>query len=85
MVNQIITLTVAADIPTSERKPKIIIRKSEAVAAQTGLSLSAISRLVAEGSFPNPISLTGRERGWLNTDIDNWIASKVKARELSEE
>jgi prophage regulatory protein len=51
------------------------------VKARTGLSRSTLYRRIAEGRFPSPVSLGGRSVGWLNTDIDAWIAEQMRLRD----
>lgn len=46
---------------------------------KTGYSKASIYRLMAEGNFPKQIKLGARAIGWIESDIDNWILSKVKA------
>jgi prophage regulatory protein len=40
-------------------------------------SRSTIYQLVAEGKFPKPISLGARAVAWLESEIDQWIASRI--------
>jgi len=41
-----------------------------------GLSKSTIYRLLAEGHFVTPIRLSARAVGFLESDIDAWLASR---------
>lgn len=51
-----------------------------AVCDATGLSRSAIYRLVAEGRFPKPIHPLGpRTAAWLASEVQNWISERVAA------
>jgi prophage regulatory protein len=52
-----------------------------AVTRKTGLSRSAIYNRVADGSFPRSLSLGGRSRGWLESEIDAWIRACAQSRE----
>jgi prophage regulatory protein len=47
------------------------------VKARTGLSRSSIYLRVADGSFPRPISLGARAVGWVESEVEGWIASKI--------
>ena len=49
------------------------------VKARTGLSRSTIYLRIAEGSFPKPVSLGDRAVGWLESEIEQWLASRVEA------
>ena len=44
---------------------------------RTGLSRSSIYLRISEGSFPKPVSLGGRAVGWLESDIEAWIESRI--------
>jgi prophage regulatory protein len=46
---------------------------------RTGLSRSTLYTLIKEGKFPAPISLGARAVGWLSSDVDAWIESRIKA------
>ena len=48
------------------------------VKARTGLSRSTIYLRIAEGSFPKPVSLGARAVGWLESDIEQWLSSRVE-------
>ena len=54
-----------------------ILRLPE-VKARTGLSRSTIYLRVAEGKFPPPINLGERSVGWLESEIDAWIAKRIE-------
>lgn len=61
------------------QKPLVILRRGQ-VEARTGLSVSTIYRRIADGSFPAPIDLGGgRSVGWLEHEIEAFIASRVEA------
>lgn len=57
-----------------------ILRLPE-VMTTTGLSRSGIYDLIREKKFPQPIPL-GKSRavGWLSTELDDWITSRVAMR-----
>lgn len=61
------------------KTPLVILRRCQ-VEARTGLSASTIYRRIAEGSFPPPIDLGGgRSVGWLEHEIEAFIASRIEA------
>ncbi|ENC2564363.1 TPA: AlpA family transcriptional regulator [Escherichia albertii] len=46
----------------------------------TGISKSTLHRLIAKGRFPSSRKLTGeggRAVGWLESEINAWISSRV--------
>jgi prophage regulatory protein len=58
----------------------LVFRKSK-VSNMVGLSKVHIMRLVKQGDFPTPIRLGANSIGWLSTDVDAWIESKVVERD----
>ena len=44
----------------------------------TGLSRSTIYKKISGGDFPPPISLGDRAVGWLESDIERWLTSRVE-------
>ena len=54
-----------------------ILRLPE-VKARTGLSRSTIYLRIAEGKFPPPINLGERSVGWVEAEIDAWIAKRIE-------
>jgi prophage regulatory protein len=59
--------------------PKNVLRKP-AVEKKTGLSRMTIWRRVREGRFPAPFKLSDNAVGWLESDIDAWIAERAEGR-----
>ena len=49
------------------------------VKRRTGLSRSSIYNRIAVNSFPRGFSLGGRARGWLESEIEQWITAKAKS------
>lgn len=54
-----------------------VLRRRD-VEALTGLSHATIYRHLRAGSFPRPIRLTDRLVGWLERDIEAWLASRAR-------
>lgn len=55
------------------------------VRQRTGLSRSTIYALIQRGEFKAPIPLGVRAVGWLSSDVDEFIASRIKASRRSAE
>jgi prophage regulatory protein len=53
------------------------------VQQRTGLSRSTIYAFISRGIFPKPSQLGARSVGWLNTDIDAWIESRLTHKEAA--
>jgi prophage regulatory protein len=60
-------------------KTLAVLRRKQ-VETRTGLSRSTIYARIASGQFPRPIDLGGgRAVGWLESEIDAWLQSRVEA------
>lgn len=62
-----------ASAPRLERLP--------AVLARTGLSRATIYRLIAAGTFVQPVRLTGRNIAFVAAEVDAWIAARAAERD----
>jgi prophage regulatory protein len=50
---------------------------------RTGLSRSTVYQRVTEGRFTRPVSLGARAVGWIETEIEEWIARQIEvSREI---
>ena len=54
------------------------ILRLPAVKATTGLSRSTIYLRIKAGEFPAQVSLGARAVGWLEAEIERWIATQVE-------
>lgn len=66
------------------RNPQYVAHRTQvfkmaAVSQITGRCRTSIYQGVKNGTFPAPIKLGARSVGWLSTDIDAWINSRVEA------
>ncbi len=61
-----------------QQKANVILRRQQ-VQARTGLGRSSVYSLMKLGQFPKSIKLSARAVGWLESDIDSFIASKIAA------
>lgn len=59
------------------------ILRIKSVIDMTGIPRSSLYRFVKSGHFPAPIKLGPRAAGWLETDIQAWIAGRQSAARLS--
>lgn len=48
------------------------------VMSRVGLRRASIYLHITNGSYPKPISLGARAVGWLESDIDGWIAARIE-------
>ncbi len=58
------------------REPAILRRKQ--VEIRTGLSRSTIYQYIKDGVFPKPVPLGPRAVGWIESDVSEWIATRVR-------
>ncbi len=56
-----------------------VILKLPAVKVGTQLSRSSIYEGVRKNTFPAPIKLGARSVGWLQSDVEAWVAARVAA------
>lgn len=54
------------------------------VKSRTGLSRSSIYLRMANGEFPESISLGGRAVGWLEQDVDEWIVTRIEESRIND-
>ena len=56
------------------------------VKAKTGLPRSTIYFKISRNEFPSPINLGERAVAWVDSEVDAWVAARIKAsrNELSE-
>ena len=57
------------------------IQKLPAILARTGLSRSTLYQRVKDGKFPKPVKISERAVGWLTSEVDDFIAERVAARD----
>ncbi len=55
-----------------------VILRLPVVKARTGLSRSTIYLRISEGTFPNPVKLGARAVGWLEHEIEAWLAGQIE-------
>ncbi len=55
------------------------------VKERTGLSRSTIYLNIKKGTFPKNIGLGARCVGWLESEIDAWVQSRVAQRSITPE
>ena len=62
----------------------IHVLRLPAVKARTGLSRSTLYQKIASGDFPKPIHLGSRAVGWVESEVDDWLAQRLaQAREAA--
>ena len=59
-----------------------ILRESDR-AQKTGIPTSTWYQLQEEGLAPRPVSLGPRSVGWVESELDIWIASRIAERDAA--
>ena len=59
------------------------VLKLKEVLLKTSLGKTTLYMLVKESAFPKPIPLGLRAVGWLDSEVDAWIHSRISARDQS--
>jgi prophage regulatory protein len=44
-----------------------------------------LRRLVDNGTFPAPVKVGEKRIGWVEREIDDWLAAKIRARDAAAE
>jgi prophage regulatory protein len=52
------------------------------VKERTGLSRSAIYARVAQGDFPEPVSLGPRSVAWIDSEVSLWIQARIRVSRM---
>jgi prophage regulatory protein len=60
-----------------QRETATLLRMPQ-VKARTGLSRSTIYLRIKAGEFPTQVSLGARAVGWIEAEIERWIATQVE-------
>lgn len=53
------------------------------VMEQTGLARSTIYKLMDAGDFPRPIPLMQRCVGWLESEVVDWLNTRISMRDAA--
>ena len=57
---------------------ELSILRCKQVQARTGLARSTIYLHIKTGTFPRPVPLGARAVGWLESEVCDWIAERVR-------
>jgi prophage regulatory protein len=62
--------------------PLRILRLPDVI-GKTGLQRDSIYRLGHEGSFPKPVKISDRATGWIESEVDAFIAERMVERDAA--
>jgi prophage regulatory protein len=58
------------------------IIRLKAVLKMTGLSRSSVYSMMGKGCFPTNVSIGARAVGWVESEVRNWIDSRISASRI---
>ena len=58
---------------------ELAILRRRQVELRTGLSRSTLYQYIKDGFFPKPVPLGPRAVGWLESDVSDWIAARIRS------
>lgn len=61
-----------------------VIEHLPTVLSRLGVSRSTLYKMIQRGQFKSPLKLGPRAVGWLSTDTDDFISSRVQASRQQE-
>lgn len=77
MIEELTPATESKDRKRRELPAPLIYRERD-LDAVTRMSRKAREDAMREGEFPKPIQLSVRARGWLVSEIHDWLASRPR-------
>ena len=60
---------------------EVVLLRLREVCRRTGYSRSEIYRRIARGDFPRAIKLGKRASAWIDSEVSQWIAVRIAARD----
>lgn len=69
------------DTDTAPASGRLIYRQRD-LQTLLGLSRNAIERLILEHGFSPPIQLGPRSKGWLASEVHDWLEKRREEREM---
>ena len=69
----------------AQRTPNNVILRLPAVKSRTGLSRSTIYLLLSRGTFPKSVSLGERAIGFVESEVDDWIAQRIETSRMQQQ
>lgn len=56
--------------------------KLQQVMDKTTLCRSSIYNLIKAGEFPKNVTVMGKRKAWLESEVEDWMMSKIESVEL---
>ncbi|MER2520049.1 MAG: AlpA family transcriptional regulator [Bdellovibrionales bacterium] len=67
-------------VVVDDSPPALRVLRLPDVIARVGLKRASIYLHIGKGTFPGPISLGPRAVGWLEHEVEAWLAARVQMR-----
>jgi len=67
--------------PTAKAQKALSVLRLPAVRAKTQLPTSTIYAMMAAGKFPKPIALSAKTRGWIESEVDDFLQARMAERD----
>ena len=61
-----------------DTESELAILRRRQVEQRTGLSRSTLYQYIKDGKFPKPVPLGPRAVGWLEAEVRDWIATRIR-------
>jgi prophage regulatory protein len=65
---------------TNAATSSLIVLRLPAVCQMTGLRRSTIYRMQASGQFPQRVKIGARAVGWIEREVQDWLANRAVAK-----
>lgn len=65
----------------SNEGEKLVFLRLPEVLRRTGLGRSTLYSLIAAGEFPSSVLLSGRSVGFVESEVDAWVLSRIALRD----
>ena len=75
------TSAIVKSIPTSRNAPIRILRLAQVIEV-TGLRKSKLYELQAAGQFPMRVQITAHTVGWVEEEVQAWLARRIASRSV---
>lgn len=59
--------------------------KLQQVMEKTSLCSSSIYNLMKEGDFPKNVSVMGKRKAWLESEVEEWLMARIEERDSAAE
>jgi prophage regulatory protein len=76
------SMATACNLTDPVSSQPILISGKE-VCRRTSLSRASLYRLMAQDAFPKSVALHGVRKAWIESEVGDWVAARIAARNES--